>query len=502
VLTVDTGAPTHEISPLIYGINPGGLRCNDADARFTLCRLGGNAWSAYNWENNASNAGHDSCFENTDALGASDTPGEGVTVTLDEAAGVGAAAVVTLPVLDYVAADKVGAAGASACGDVRDSGTDYLATRFKLNRARKGDTLANPPDASDAYVNQDEFVAFLRDRSSGAPLYFNVGNEPSLWSETQAPLHPEPVTYAEAVARNVEYATLVRELWPEATVLGYAGYGWLDFLSLQGAPDAEGNGEFVDYYLQELKAASDEAGDGPLIDYLDVHWYPELYAENDERIIGNNTGPLAVAQRVQAPRSLWDTGYVEPSWIAASSGAIALIPRLRAKLEQHFPGTKLAVSEWSYGGGNHVSGAIAAADALGIFGREQVGLAAFMSQGDDDSFVRGAFRVFRNYDGQGAAFGDRSVAATSNDVGRVSVYASVSAGDTNRIVIVAINRSDAPQAASLAITHASPLAQAQVFVLSEAGPEPAAAPGLTATTPGTFDYTLPAWSISVIVPAP
>jgi hypothetical protein len=499
VLSVDTGAAVHAISPLIYGINPGTLRCSDAGARFGLCRLGGNPWSTYNWENNASNPGHDGCFQNDGALGESDTPGAGVTATLDEAVSAGAAALVTLPVLDYVAADKLGAEGSSGCGDVRDSGADYLTTRFKLNRARKGSTLANPPDTSDAYVNQDEFVAFLRDRSSGGELLFNVGNEPSLWLETHAPLHPEQPTYAEVVARNVEYATLVRDLWPAAKVLGYAGYGWLDFVSLQGAPDATGNGEFVDYYLQALKSASDGYGT-PLIDYLDVHWYPELYAEGGERIIGNATGPEAVALRVQATRSLWDPGYVEPSWIATASGAIALIPRLKTKLDQHFPGTKLAISEWSYGGGNHVSGALATADALGIFGREQVGLAAFMSQSDDDAFVQGAFRVFRNYDGQGAAFGDRSVAAASSDPARASIYASVASDDANRIVIVAINRSDTAEDATLAITHASPLASAQVFVLSAAGPEPAAAPALSASSPGTFAYTLPAYSISVIVP--
>jgi hypothetical protein len=67
-------------------------------------------------------------------------------------------------------------------------------------------------------------------------------------------------------------------------------------------------------------------------------------------------------------------------------------------------------------------------------------------------------------------------------------------------VLVAINRSETAEDATLAITHASPLATAQVFVLSAAGPEPAAAPGLSAASPGTFAYTLPAYSISVIVP--
>ena len=51
-LTISGSQDVHAISPRIYGINPGPAACSNADARFTLCRLGGNAWSTYNWENN------------------------------------------------------------------------------------------------------------------------------------------------------------------------------------------------------------------------------------------------------------------------------------------------------------------------------------------------------------------------------------------------------------------------------------------------------------------
>ena len=48
--------PNHPISPLIYGVNSmSDLSTN----RPTMLRPGGNRWTAYNWENNASNAGSD-----------------------------------------------------------------------------------------------------------------------------------------------------------------------------------------------------------------------------------------------------------------------------------------------------------------------------------------------------------------------------------------------------------------------------------------------------------
>ena len=47
-----------------------------------------------------------------------------------------------------------------------------------------------------------------------------------------------------------------------------------------------------------------------------------------------------------------------------------LIPWLKAKIAAHYPGTKLSFSEYTFGGGHDISGGVAEADALGIFGRE------------------------------------------------------------------------------------------------------------------------------------
>src|SRR5260370_36401944 len=68
-------AQTHAISPYIYGINDG---VTDAPADLTFARQGGNRWTAYNWETNASNAGSHYLYQNDNYLSSSAAPAEAV----------------------------------------------------------------------------------------------------------------------------------------------------------------------------------------------------------------------------------------------------------------------------------------------------------------------------------------------------------------------------------------------------------------------------------------
>jgi len=499
-LTVHVAAAQHAISPLVYGINPhASIVCGDMKAKYGLCRLGGHPWSTYNWENNASNAGIDNCNQNDATLGLADTPASGVTSVVAAAQAAGSATLVTIPILDYVAADKApGTASPDCSGDVRKS-ANYLTTRFKSNRATKGSALSATPDTTDAYVNQDEFVSYLASQTTSAKVLFALDNQPDTWFNDQPAAHADKATYAEVVQRNVEYATMLRSVWPSAEVTGYVGYGYYGFQTLQDAPDAAGKGMFLDYYLTQLKAASTTAGKR-LIDYLDVHWYSEATGDG-QRVLGDVSTPAMAAARVQAPRSLWDSTFIEKSWITDGSGApISLIPWLNGLIANDYPGTKLAISEWSFGGGNDVSGAIAAADALGIFGVQGVGLAAYVSSSASDQFVSAAFNAFRNYDGAGAGFGDTSVGATTNSVAFAPVYASVDSADPDRVVVIAINRSDSALPTTLNVDHTASYVSAQVYQLTSASAALVAASPATATSANTFNLSLPAFSISVIVP--
>jgi hypothetical protein len=484
----------HAISPLIYGTNQPE---NPTQNRYTVLRSGGNRMTAYNWENNASNAGSDYLFQNDSFISDSNTPGAGVQGMLNSAKTLGATAVLTIPIVDYVAADKNGG------GDVRNSGSNYLTTRFKQNRAVKGAALSTTPDTTDATVNQDEFVNWVRatGAAAGPPVIFSLDNEPDLWSHTHAEVHPDNVTYEELCTRNAAYAKMVKSVWPAALVTGFVSYGWLGYVNLQNASDAAGKPEFLDYYLDRMKAAEVEAGKR-VVDFLDLHWYPEAQG-GGVRITGNDTGAAVVEARVQAPRSLWDATYRETSWIVddALDQPIRLLPRVRDKIAARYPGTRLAFTEWNYGGGQHISGAIATADVLGIFGREEVALATYWALNGNESFANAAFRAYRNFDGANGAFGDTSIFAASTDAAIATVYASLDAANPSRVVIIAINKAGGPRSAGITLAHGTTFSTLKVFTLTSAGAALSPGSSVSAKATNAFAYSMPAQSVSVLVPS-
>jgi hypothetical protein len=490
----------HPISPYVYGLNDGS---GAAATHATIVRSGGNRLTAYNWENNASNAGSDWQFENDDylcsgakCLPSNDAPGAYIKAVLDQATAAGAAALVTVPIVDYVAADK------SPGGDVRGS-ADYLQTRFRQNKAAKGAPFANPPDATDAFVYQDEFVSWLAATAPAATVRFLLDNEPDLWSATHAEVHKAPVTYAELAQRSVAYAKAIKAVMPGAEIWGPVSYGWNGYVNLQNAPDAQADGDFLDWWLDQMKAAEASSG-GRLVAGMDLHWYPEATDTSGARIVTSQSTPSLVAAREQAPRSLWDASYTESSWITKYStmGPINLIARVQQKIAQHYPGTKLSFSEWDYGGDGDVSGAIASADVLGIFGAYGVDMAMYWP-GGDSSFTLGAFKAYRNYDGNGAAFGDTSVLATTTDVPSSSAYASLRSSDASRLVLVVINKASTDKLAGIRVFHSTSYTKASVFAVTQAGgASPVAASPISAVATNAFQYRMPAQSVSVIVPAP
>lgn len=492
--TIDPQQDVRPISRFVYGVNEN-LDGNFANGTFT--RLGGNRWTAYNWENNASNAGSDWFFQNDSYLGGGDTPGGAVIPRLQNASGRNAGMLLTVPINGYVSADKNGG------GDVRNSGSNYLQTRFKQEVAAKGSAFTLTPSTTDAYVYQDEFVNWVNanfpygQSDPNRPIFYSLDNEPDLWSSTHAEVHPSATTYAELVSKTIAYADAIKDVAPGSQVFGPVNYGWHGFTTLQDAPDAAGR-DFQTFYLQQLAAAETTHGHR-LVDALDVHWYPEATG-GGVRITSENNTDAVVAARLQAPRSLWDATYTETSWITQWStlGPINLLPRLNAKIAQHYPGTKLALTEYNYGGGNHISGGIAQADVLGILGRDGVFAANQWQLATDESFIEGGFRMFRNFDGANGSFGDTSVRATTDDVAGTSVYASVDSSNPNVLLVVAINKTNAPLSAVMQLAHVLPGATATTYRLTSATAVPQSAGTTTIVDPQNFAYTLPAYSVSTI----
>ena len=500
-MTVRGDLPRRPISPFIYGWNsPDWRRARGV----TFVRVGGNRMTAWNWENNASNAGSDYMFQNDGYLCQTtgcDRPGEVARRAVDDAFAHASSIVLTLPMAGYVAADTRGG------GDVRASGASYLTTRFRRSVARKGSAFANPPSLTDDVVYQDEFVDWVNhtwpDASRGGrSIFYELDNEPDLWSSTHAEIHPARATYAEMLSRTTELAAAVKAVTPTAVVFGPVSYGWQGYVNLQDAPDAAGR-DFLDTYLTGLRDASERAG-RRLVDVLDLHWYPEAQGGGVRITADGATTALADA-RVQAPRSLWDSAYTETSWITmwSTHGPIALLPRLQAKIDARWPGTRVALSEYYYGGGADISGGVAEADALGVFGREGVFAANVWHIGStDDRYIYAALAMFRDYDGAGGAFGDTSLRATVDDDARTAVYASADAAGTARMVVVAINRSRAAITASLTVTDTRRYTRAEAWQLTATAASPQRAADLTATAANAFRVVLPAMSVTTLVLRP
>ena len=499
--TIDTTMDAHPISPLIYGWNGTDTLADDGQ---TVARSGGNRWTAYNWENNASNAGSDYMFENDAYLTKSTTPGAADALTLDPAKAKGIAALITIPIVDYVAADE------SPAGDVRSSGSNYLTTRFKQNKPTKGSAFSTSPGTTDAFVYEDELVNWVKTNYGSTNVIFSLDNEPDIWSATHAEVHPDPVTYAELVMRDSSYAAAVKSVWPTAQTAGFVSYGWDGYETLQNAPDSKANGEFLTYYLDQMKAAEATAGKR-LVDYLDLHWYPETYVDDGyngqttNRIVDNTDATaLAAAARIACVRSLWDPNYVEGNWITDGLGQkpIMLIPWIKAKIAAHYPGTKLSFSEYTFGGGHDISGGVAEADALGVFGREGLDMATSWNWPDtagDNQYEIAALRAFRNYDGKGAHFGDTSVHAVTTDDAKSSVYASLDSA-SGSMTIVAINKTTAALTAGIKITAPAAFGDLRVYTLTGAGPTLTAGPVVAGAAQNAFSYQMPARSVSVLIP--
>jgi hypothetical protein len=197
---------------------------------------------------------------------------------------------------------------------------------------------------------------------------------------------------------------------------------------------------------------------------------------------------------------LWDPTYTETSWItrASTHGPIELLPRLKRKIEQNYPGTKLAITEYDYGGGRNISGGIAEADVLGIFGREGV-FAAALWPTRNIPFTGAGFDMFRNFDGKNGTFGDTSVHAESDNYVDSSIYASLDSTDHNRMVIVAINKTDHSLNAAIDIANAAVFKKLEEFELTEKTASPQTAGAFPITDPGHLTLVLPKHSVSTLL---
>ena len=300
-ITIDP-TKTHAISPYIYGLNFYFGNTNPPP-HLTFDRAGGNRWTTYNWETNASNAGSDYLYENDNYLSSSNVAAEAVRSFIAQDQGGGLASLMTVQLQGLASGDENGPVSTANPPDM---------TRFKTVVDKKSTMSAaaftTAPVTTDAYVYMDEFVWALNQKlpgifASGAilPTFVELDNEPELWNSTHLEVQgPNPVTSDSYISKTITLTKAIKDQFPNVVIFGPVHYGFEGIYNWQGeltATTPSGANWFPDKYLPAIKTASTAYGK-PLVDVYDFHWYSE--ATDGSTRVTNLTGPTLTAAQVQA----------------------------------------------------------------------------------------------------------------------------------------------------------------------------------------------------------
>lgn len=502
-ITVNCDKAGKKISPYIYGVNSGVDMSAVSAGSF---RLGGNRLSAYNWENNMSNAGSD--YKNMNDMYLITTAAKEFR-TVPGGAALDAAktsadnnvpyTLLTLPMLGYVSSSKKG-----SVTEKNAAPSDYWC---KVEN-RKNGALSLEPDKKDGVVYVDEYLNYLFDKvgksdsETGFKAYA-LDNEPSLWNGTHSLVQRERLTCGELIEKSTDLAAVVKEADTGAEVFGPSLFGYSAFDSFCNPSDwaqlkSDNNYRwFIDYYLDEMKKAEDTHGKR-LIDVLDLHFYTEAKGACGERSCNHYDNDKCVQARLDSVRALYDPDYREDSWITDTGAKFfPLLPNVQKSIDEYYPGTKLAFTEYNFGGGDHISGAVTQADMLGIFAEYGVYFATIWSF-DQNAYQLAAINMFTDYDGNGNGFGDTLVESSSSDKD-VRVYSSVDSENDGTVKIMLINKSiHNAKSVSVSLNSANSFNTASAYSLygNECAIRQTAAPALS---DNTIKYTLPALSVTEII---
>ena len=510
-LAVDANANRHPISPLIYGINEWSDQGLMSLMRIPVLRWGGDDATSYNWQTSIKNNTGDNlwCYENYGV-----SPGFDAFHTANLAAGT--VSLGTIPLMDWspkasgecsFSVKKYGPQK-STNPDNPDCGNGILAN---------GSQVANDPN--DAYVPVttsfaqqwvQHIMSTFGPASAGGVRLWSMDNEPEWWHGNHSDVYPTSASYDDMLARNIKWAAAVKAVDPTALITGPVPAGWSGMLFSRVDMDsgwgkapfqywdnptdqnAHGGVPWIPYYLKQMSQQPTR-----LLDYLDVHGY--IAPSGLSGSVGDSTMETL---RMTSTRALWDPTYLVPGggfWDATGAEvAPHLIPQMQQWVDQNYPGTKLAITEYSWGALDSITGAIAQADILGIFGAYGLDLGTVWGQPATTDPGAFAFTIFLNYDGNGSQFGGTGVSATSSDPDTLSIFAAQRVDSA--LTVLVLNKTTGAIGDSISLANFTPAGTAQVWQYSPAN--------LAAIVRQTSDInvggnsltaTFPAYSMTLLV---
>jgi len=543
-LSIDANANRHAISPDIYGINfywtlpassdptyPAALAAAQG-IRATTRRWGGNSTSTYHWQFDVDNIDNDWFYEvlPDTSIDASKLPaGSTFNQYADQARTTGGKMLATIPILGWLPKARH-----EMCSfDVAKYGKQCKQDPYaQYHPYTCGDGIAYDPACGDVSVNdglqpanpvyivndptddyaqfdqtfQAQWIQYLLTRygpaNQGGIAIWSLDNEPIWWDGTHRDIHPNPYTYDELLSMDLKYAEAIKQADPTALVGGPVGDNWAslwvskkDIVAGQNSGNwwanpvdrnAHGGTPLLAWYLQQFKQYEQQHGQR-LLDYLDMHAY-------------------LPASGLESTREFWDPTYVVSGdyWIVdpATGAPIApyYIPRVQGIVAQNYPGTKLAITEYNGGALDTLTGGLVQADLLGIFGAQGLDLATLWGPPTPTDPGAFAYKMYRNYDDMGGAFGETGVQASSADQSQLAIYAAVRS-DLNLTAVV-INKTGGSVTSTLSLANFQPGQTAQVWQYGGANLGAIVAQPNIAVSGNSLTATFPANSITMLVLPP
>ena len=477
-VAIDATKNVHPINPQIYGV--AFASTSDLVAlNAPLNRMGGNSMTTYNWALNAENLDADWYFESYPQESA--VAGEQADTFVSDSKAGNALPMLTVPLIGWVA--NLGA-------------NRSILPSFSVSKyGQQCETDPYLPDAGDGIetdcstdiTGNDPRDAYLKDNpnheqkwiehliqtwghaNNGGVPYYLMDNEASIWFSTHRDVHPVGPHAIEYRDKVIAESKKVKTADPNAQVVAPEEWGWEGYFysgydqqyaaehGYTKYPDhkKEQHGmDYIPWLLTEWKAA------GHPVDVVSVHFYPQGGEYSDD-----------VSQQMQllrnrSTRQLWDPNYVSESWINAP---VYLIPRMKKWVSKdYYSGTPAAITEYNWGAEGYINGATTQADIYGIFGREGLDMATRWTVPDSSTPTYKAMQIYRNYDGEGSAFGDTSIAASVPNPDELSAFAALRSADGTMTVMVINKDLNNTTSVSLQLAHFAASGSAEVYRLTSA----------------------------------
>ena len=303
-----------------------------------------------------------------------------------------------------------------------------------------------PASALGPCVYRKDWATALAAAFGAAPHFYDMDNEIDIWGGTHHDVHPNRSAYNEMRDTYLRVARGLKTWDPAAIRLGPVSCCWWFYWNGADNNDKGKHAgiDFLPWWLNEVYWQDQIAGTHSL-DRFDIHAYPD----------GPDTTTYTPAQKqalaVSIYRDYWDPTFTSPSGtinqiyttqIQPNHAIPFRIPRMRAIANSIYPGTPLAITEWSaeFAGASDFSTALGDTDAYGILGRERVSLASRWGAPDPANPNYQGLKLYTNYDGAHHGFAQISVSDTNT--GNPNLFSSYAAVDSTgtKMTVMIINR--------------------------------------------------------------